>query len=476
MLEDWEAFIVGSAWGWRKANGTRRFSYVFVEVARKNGKSLLGAGIGLRLAFFDDEPGAEVYAAATKRDQAKIVWGDARHMVLASAELKQRITTLTGALVREDTASKFVPLGADADTLDGLNVHGAIVDELHKHRNRDVLDVLETASGARRQPLRVVITTAGIRGQGVWADEHDYATNVVRGLVPDDAAFVYIATLDEGDDPFDESTWIKGNPNLGVSVGIDELREQAARAKSLPSRLNAFLRLRLNVPTEQVDRFLPVELWDENAAEPRIEAGALGYAGLDLAETTDLSAFVAIFPDGDDLDVLARFWIPGDNIRERSLRDGVPYEDWVRDGYIVATPGRITDQDRIRADIEALAEDYRLADIGYDPWRATQLVVSLQGEGASMSPVRQGYVSLSAPTRDLERLVLERRLRHGGHPVLRWMLGNLAVEMDPAGNVKPSKRASTARIDGIVALVMALSRWTAAQAVPEPPVPQVYVW
>lgn len=460
-LEPWEDFIVGSLFGWKRADGTRRFRDAYVEVARKNGKTELASGIGLLLAFFDDEGGAEVYAAATKRDQAKIVWDEAARMVKASPGLRSRIKATVGSLFIEGTASKFAPLGADADTLDGLNVHGSLVDEVHAHRGRALWDVLGTASGARRQPVRFAITTAGYDRKSLCWELHTFGQSVVEGLAGPaaDATFVYIATLDDGDDPFDEANWPKANPNLDVSVKRDEMREQASRAQSMPGALNAFLRLRLNIWTDQANRWADMESWDACNAAPVFTVGAPRFGGLDLASTRDIAAFLLISPDGDYLDLKPYFWCPAEGIRQRSQRDGVPYDVWADQGLITATPGNVTDYDRIRSDIRDIADDLGLGPIGYDRWNASQLVTQLQEDGAELVPVGQGFQSLSSPMREVEKLMLGKRLRHGGNPVLRWMVANLQASQDPAGNLKPDREKSADKIDGFAALLDAVFVW-----------------
>lgn len=432
---------------------------MWVEVARKNGKSTLCGGVGLRLGFFDGEAGAEVYAAATKRDQAKIVWGDARRMVLASKALRSRVSVSVGSLFRESDASKFVPLGADADTLDGLNVSGAIVDEVHKHPDRDLLDVLETGTGARTQPLVWMITTAGLAGESVYNAEHDLAEKIVRGETANDSQFVYIATLDPGDDPFDPRVWIKANPNLGVSVREDVIAEDAERAKSSRAFLNSFLRLRMNVRTQQTTRSFDLVEWDRGALPLQIDAArAGGFGGLDLASTQDLTAFVGLYPAADGyLDVVAHFWTPEAGLVDRARKMHAPLEDWVADGWITATPGEVTDYEQVRADVLALAEDYPLREIGYDRWNATGIVAQLSGDGAHMVPIGQGFAGLSAATKELHRLLASGRIRHDGNPVLRWMAGNVSEKTDAAGNVKPDRASSAHKIDGIVALCMAVA-------------------
>ena len=471
-LEPWEEFIIGSLFGWKRADGTRRFRDAYVEVARKNGKTEIASGVGLLLAFFDNEGGAEVYAAATKRDQAKIVWDEAARMVKASAGLRARIKSTVGSLFIEGSASKFAPLGADADTLDGLNVHGALVDEVHAHRNRALWDVLGTASGARRQPVRFAITTAGYDRKSLCWELHTFGRAVLDGLEGPaaDATFIYIATLDDGDDPFDEANWPKANPNLDVSVKRDELREQASRAQAMPGALNSFLRLRMNVWTQQSSRWADMEAWDECNTPPVFAPEAPRFGGLDLASTRDIAAYVVISPAPDGyLDVRPFFWCPAEGIRQRSLRDGVPYDVWADAGLITATPGNVTDYDRIRSDIRDIADDLGSGPTGYDRWNASQLVTQLQEDGADLIPVGQGFQSLSSPMREAEKLIVGRKLRHGGNPVLRWMVGNVQASQDPAGNLKPDREKSADKIDGFAALLDAIFVWLRAEPVDNTP-------
>ena len=484
-LEPWQQFIVGSAFGWKRADGTRRFRQVYIEVAKKNGKTLLAAGIGVLLAFFDGEPGAEVYSIASKRDQAKLVWNDAKRMVKMNKALRARISDYALTLTDERSASFFRPLGRDSgDSEQGVNAHGYIIDELHVLEERDSIDNIETATSARRQPLGVKITTAGVRRESVWAEERADAVAVVEGRATDDSMLVLVYTLDEGDDPFDEAVWPKANPNLNVSVKLDALREQAETAKRSPGKLSAFLRFRVNIPQSVGTRALSIEEWDANGAEPVLGAGAGGYAGLDLASVKDLTALVVLFRsdrpeaavehgcivDGQPMsdacphywyDVLCRFWCPEEGIEDRSRRDGVPYADWVRDGFLTATPGNVTDYRFIRQEITDLAEEYIIGDIGFDRWNATQLVIELQDDGARATAIPQTHAGLGPAWRELEKVVLEHGMRHGGHPILRWMAGNVEVETDAQGNQKPSKRLSKERIDGMVALNMAMNRWLA---------------
>jgi len=463
ILEEWEKFVIGGAFGWKRADGTRRFRHVYLEVAKKNGKTLLAAGIAILLAFFDGEPGAQVYSIATKRDQAKLVWNDATQMVARSPSLAARITAYALNLTDPRTASFFRPLGRDSGEAEqGINAHAGIVDELHVIEDRDSIDNIETSMAARRQPMLVKITTAGKKGkESVWAAERADALAVVEGRATDDAMLVLIYTLDEGDDPFDEAVWPKANPNLDVSVDREFLRSQAARAARSPARLAGYLQLHMNVPTTISARALDLDEWDACAEEPVIPDGAIAYAGLDLASVSDLTAFLVVHRDADSmLNVECRFYCPAAGIERRTKADGVPYTDWVRDGYLVATPGNTTDYDFVREDVLARGSSLDLREIGYDRWNASQLVTDLADNGAVLVAISQTHAGLTAGWRELEKAILDRKIRHGGNPVLRWMAGNVEVESDAAGNQKPSKARSTEKIDGMVALTMAVGRLT----------------
>lgn len=465
-LMPWQAFIVGSIFGWKRADGTRRFRTAFVSVARKNGKSYLAGGIGLYLLDFDGEPGAEIYSAATKRDQSKIVWEAAAGMARRTPFLRSRIKIIDSRANMHvaETGSKFEALSAEADSLDGLNVHGAILDELHAHPTRKMVDVLETAVGARTQPLFFYITTAGVAGESIYTETYQRARRVVEGITEDDSTFVYIAEIDDEDDWRNPAVYIKSNPSLGVIVQLEELIAERDKAIDTPGRQNAFIRLRGgNKQTEQVNRWLDMATWDEGAVpvDPEALKGRRCFAGVDLSSTMDLSALVLVFPpdvDEERWQVLPFFWLPADNVRRRVERDRVPYDVWANKGYIDLTPGNIIDYAYIRQRFSELAEEYEIIEVAVDPWNATQFAVALQEEGATVVYVRQGYASLTAPTKELEKLVVGRKLAHGGHPVLRWNASNVAVAQDPAGNIKPDKAKSTERIDGIAALVTALSR------------------
>jgi len=463
ILAPWQAFVVGSLFGWKREDGRRRFRTAYNEVPRKNGKSTLSAGIGLRLAFFDREPGAEVYCAATKREQAKIVFDEAARMRKKTPALAKRISAFVGNLHVEATASKLQPLGADADSTDGLNIHGAVVDELHAHKTRAMVDVLETATSARTQPLVFYITTAGTDRNSVCWASHEYGVKVLEGIVEDDTLFVFIACADEGDDWRNPKTWAKANPNLGISVHLDDLKRKAARAREIPSEQNAFRRLHCNEWTESISVWIPDDVWmrgDKSVDETAL-AGRPCYAGLDLGQTQDINAFVLVFPDDDGAyDVVCRFWCPGDRIPERARKDRAPYDIWERQGLLIATGGNIADLDFIEWQILDLARKFDIKEIAFDRYMALQIITHLKDQlgEARVVDFGQGFVSMSAPTKELQRLALEGKLRHGGNPVLRWMNKNVSIRMDAAGNLKIDKAKSTEKVDGMVALAEALGR------------------
>ncbi len=467
-LEDWQEFIIWVVFGWLREDGTRRFRTSYEEVARKNGKSTIAAGVGLYLLAGDGEEGAEVYTAATKRDQARITHAEAIRMVKRSPSLRKRIRTFKDNLNIEGTASKMEPLGRDVDSMDGLNVHGGIIDELHAHKTRDLWDILETATGSRRQPLMFSITTAGFNRASICYQMNEYVKKILEGFsnemgFHDDSFFGIIFTLDEGDDWEDESVWIKSNPNLNISKKLDNMREKAHKAKGMPSALNAFLRLELNLWTQSETKWVPREHWD--ACGKGVDAtglrGSTVYGGLDLSSTTDISAFLLVIPPEsieDDYQVLCRFWCPDEAIHERTKRDRVPYEAWVRQGFMTATPGNVIDYDYILAQIDEDAQAYDLKEIAFDRWGSTKVIQEIEERELTCVQFGQGYASMSPPMKDLEKLILGHKINHGNNPVLNWMADNLVALQDPAGNIKPDKERSLERIDGMVALIMALSR------------------
>ena len=469
VLEPWQQFVLWVLFGWKKwidGQLVRRFNISYMEVARKNGKSTLAAGVGLYLMVADGEPGAEVYSAATKKDQARITHSEATRMVKSSPALKKRLTVFRDNIHIKDTASKFEPLGRDTDSMDGLNIHAAIIDELHAHKTRDMVDILETAQGARRQPLQFEITTAGFDRESICYQHHERTEKVLEQTVDEgeaDSWFGIIFTFDKDDDWEKPETWLKSNPNLGVSKKLEYMRDQAAKAKEMPSKLNSFLRLDMDVWTQSETKWIPLEHWMicGKAVDPVGLRGRTCYGGLDLSSTTDVSALVLVFPpqtEEDDYSVLCRFWIPEEAMHIRSHRDRVSYEAWVRQGHITATPGNVIDYDYILSQIDEDAQNYDLQEIAFDRWGATKIVQEIAEHGLTCVQFGQGFASMSPPMKELEKQILSHRLAHGNNPVLTWMADNLVAAMDPAGNIKPDKSKSIEKIDGMVALIMGLDR------------------
>lgn len=470
QLAPWQQFWQAVIFGWFTDAGTRRYRTWYESVGRKNGKSTKLAGIGLYLFLADKEPGAEVYTAATKLEQAKITHSEAEMMVQQSPGLRQLVSIRNNKLFIRGTQNKYVPLGADANTQDGLNVHGAIVDELHAHPTRALWDVLDTARGSRLNSLLYAITTAGFNQEGsICIEQQNYLIDILEGNIVDDSFGGVIYTLDPGDDWLDKSNWIKANPNLGISVYLDDLKNAAKKAAGVPAALVNFLTKRLNIWTQQADSWLSLDDWDTGKA-PIDETKLYGkrcYGGLDISSTTDLTAWVLVFPpqDGDkNWYVLARFFVPEDNIERREDKDRVPYSTWVRQGWITATPGNIVDQECIRQKILSDAAVFDIKEVAYDEWNAAKLATELMADHMTMVKIPQNFQMLTAPTKHLEGVVLSGIHQHGGNPVLRWCAGNVVLLRDTNDNYRPNKRKSRERIDGIVAEIMGLNR---ALALPE---------
>ncbi len=460
-LATFQEFIIGSLYGWKvRPGGVRRFVYAYVEIPRKQGKTTLSGGVGLMGIL--EESGAEVYSVATKEDQAKLSWKDGRTMIKRSQGLSE-LLTLRVKEIRFDAGDCFwKALGSDSESLDGLNPSVGIFDELHAWRDRNLWDVIDDAIGARAQPIIFQITTAGSDIRHICGEQRAHVCSILEGSKADDQYFGIIFTVDEGDDPHDPASWAKANPILGTGAKtIEYMEQQSARAKQIPGKFNAFVNKQLNIWTTQDVRWLSMDLWNANAGEPVTDAeiaGRQSIGGLDLAATTDICALVRLFPSEAGDILVPTFWLPEDSMRERVKRDRVPYDVWARQGLIRLTPGNVVDYARVRADVNQMHEVTPFLELAYDPWNATQLATELQSDGIPMVPYRQGYASMSPAAKEFEKGLLGRRYRHGGHPVLKWMAGNVAIETDAAENIKPSKAKSREKIDGIVATVMAVGR------------------
>lgn len=464
-LEPWQQFVLWNIFGWKNADGTRRFRYAYIEIARKNGKTALSAGIGLYMLFADGESRPEVYSAATVKDQAKICFSDAVEIVKAT-DLKNYLTPYRNSIVYELKGGTMKPLSSDYGTHDGLNPSCGIIDEFHAHKDSGMFDVIKSAFGARRQPLMFIITTAGFDKSGVCYAYRENVIKVLRGVNEDDSLFGIIYTLDDKSEWDDPTMWIKANPNLGVSLSAGYLADQVKDAKNRPEAVR-------NVMTKNVDLWVDAErtwilddVWLKciGTTAPADLKGCACWGGLDLSNVSDITAYVLLFHENDRFQLLPHFWIPEEKMLEKIRKENINYDKWAAEGYVTVTPGNVIDYDFVKADILRIVADYDLRTSAYDRWNSSQTIIDLQNEGMECNPFGQGYGSMSAPTKEFEKLVLIGKIEHFGNPVLRWMLASTLVKTDPAGNIKPDKEKSTQKIDGIVAAIMALGEWMTAQA------------
>lgn len=499
VLEPWQAFIVWNLFAWKREDhqgrhkhaggGVRRFNVGFIKVGRKNGKSTLGAAIGHKLFVADNEAGAEVYTLATKLKQAKIVHEEAKRMVKRSPGLNNLVTVLRDNLSIDATDSKYEPLASDADTLDGLNVSGCVLDEVHAHPDRGLWDVIETATGARRQPLMVAITTAGLSvdPESIYFELREYSIKVLEGLVDDDTWFAVLYELDgkeydaegqeisAGDDWTDESCWVKANPNLHVSVRLDDLRRKAKKAVLTPAAAQSFRVKHLDEEVEGANAWLPVGLWDANSGDvdwygpeglrPEIIErwrGRDAWAAADLSSVSDLTGLVLAIPDDDGfVDLVPFCWCPRDNAIGRQRDRRVPYLTWAEHRLLELTEGDSVDYDRIRAVLRMVRDDWGLEirEVTADPHNARYVLTKLAEEDDfEVTEHRQGFLSMNSPIKTTEKLLLDKRIRHGGHLPTAWCVSNVVVVQDAAGNQKFAKDKCREKIDLAVATVMAVGR------------------
>ena len=462
ILEGWQRDIVRNLFGTiDPRTGLRRYRRAYIEVPRGNGKSTWAAGLALYLLLADNEQAAEIFSAAADREQAKIVFDTAKSMVEDAPALRKLVKVYRHSMVVESTRSVYRVLSAEAYSKHGLNPSGIIFDELHAQADRELYDVLNTAMGKRAQPLMIMITTAGYDRNSICWQQHEYARQVAAGIIDDPTYLPAIFAADTEDDWTDPVIWEKANPNWGVSVQPTFIEQEFQTALASPAYQNTFRRLYLNQWTQQESRWLDMAAWDACGGTLPDLTGRPCYAGLDLATTTDIAAMVLAFPPtmpNEPTWLMPFFWIPEENMHERERRDRVPYSAWVRDGLVTATPGNVIDYAWIRAQVAKLATQFEIREIAIDPWNSTQLSVQLQDDGLTVVEMRQGFASMSGPSKEFMRLALAGELGHGENAVLRWMADNVSVKQDPAGNIKPDKSKSTNRIDGIVAAVMAIGR------------------
>lgn len=471
--DPWQvAYIIAPVFGWVRFDKdadrwVRIITTLYADLPRKNGKSTISGGVGIYLTAADGEPGAQVVAAATTERQAGFVFAPVKQLAQSSPALKGHIRAYQKKVVHPSSGSYFEVVSNVADAQHGANIHGAIIDELHIHKDPELVETLETGTGSRRQPLVVIITTADSgKKETVYDRKRTRIEQLARGTIKDPTTYGVVWSAEPDDDPHDEATWKKANPGYGVSPTRAYLQRASNEAKQSPADLAKFLRLHLGIRTKQETKYLELPVWDRNASivdDQKLE-GAVAFGGLDLASTADLCALAWDFPDGNGgHDVLWRLWAPEGAVESLDKRTAGAATTWVRNGLLTLTPGDVADYDYIRAQINADRETFDVREIAYDPWNATQLVNDLMGDNAPMVTFRQGFASMSGPTKELLRVLMQGTAdkplyRHGGNPAIRWQVDNFAVEMDAAGNVKPSKKHAGDKIDGVVAGIMALAR------------------
>ncbi|WP_175981344.1 terminase TerL endonuclease subunit [Burkholderia sp. BCC1630] len=460
-LEPWQAFILTTVFGWLHVDsGLRRFRRAYEEVARKNAKSTKSSGIALYLFAADGEPGAEVYSAATTRDQAKIVFDDARAMALREPDMCAAlgVEILQHQLLTDD-GSKFLPLSAEGSTLDGLNVHGGVIDELHAHKTRAVFDVIDSGTGARDQSLLWLITTAGSDLTGICYEQRTHVTKILEGVFVDETFFGIIFTLDDGDDWSDPSVWIKANPNLGVSVFVDDMEMACRKAQSMPSAVNNFLTKRLNVWVNADSAWMDMRAWERCAdRDMRLDdfVGERCWIGMDLAEKTDFAALVLVFERAGTFYVFPRFYL-----NEYAVENGSnsQYSGWERAGHIIVNEGNATDFDLIADDIRRFCGMFDVQEIPFDPAMSRYFATQLVKEGLPLVEIRQAPIFFTQPIIQTENLVLEGKLRFDGNPAMTWMVSNVVVTTSRYNGLKhPTKERPENKIDGPVAMFLALGR------------------
>ena len=466
QLLDWQEQIIRDLFGILKPNGYRQFNTAYVEIPKKNGKSELAAAIALLLCCGDGEERAEVYGCAADRQQASIVFEVAADMVRMCPALSKRVKILASQkrIIYNPTNSFYQVLSAEAYSKHGFNIHGVVFDELHTQPNRKLFDVMTKGSGdARMQPLYFLITTAGTDTHSICYETHQKALDILEGRKIDPTFYPVIYGAADNEDWTDPKVWKKANPSLGETIGMDKVIAACESARQNPGEENAFRQLRLNQWVKQAVRWMPMEKWDACASlinEDDLE-GRVCYGGLDLSSTTDITAFVLVFPPTNEDDryiLLPYFWVPEDTLDLRVRRDHVPYDVWERQGFLMTTEGNVVHYGFIEKYIEQLGEKFNIREIAFDRWGAIQMVQNLEGMGFTVVPFGQGFKDMSPPTKELMKLVLEKKVAHGGHPVLRWMMDNIYIRTDPAGNIKADKEKSTEKIDGAIAAIMGLDR------------------
>lgn len=469
--DPWQvAYILAPIFGWvmwdsDSSTYVRIIRKFYVDVPRKNGKSTLLGGIAIYMLAADGEPGAQIVTAATSERQAGFVFNPIKTLADKSPALKKHVKTVTKKVIHPKSGSYIEVVSSVADAQHGANIHFGCVDELHVHKTPDLVETIETGTGSRRQPLIGIITTADAGKQNtIYARKRDYVEQLARGALKDPSTYGVVWAADAQDDPFAEATWRKANPGYGISPTRSYMKSASAEAQQSPADLAKFQRLHLGLRTKQETKYLDLSVWDRNMSmvhEPNLK-GREAFGGLDLASTSDLCALAWVFPGTVGLDVIWRLWSPEANLPNLDKRTAGMASVWVREGFLTLTPGNVADYDFIRAQINRDRETFLVKGLAYDPWNSSQLVNDLVFDGAPMVKTRQGLVTLSAPTKELQKLLLEGTIerpmfRHGDNPAVRWQVDNFAVAMDASGNVKPDKGNAADKIDAIAAVINALS-------------------
>lgn len=466
------AYILAPVFGWVRQNDdghwVRVTSTLYVDVPRKNGKSTLAGGLAVYLTGADDEPGAQVVAAASTKDQAGYVFSPIKTLVEKSPALRGRFRPLTGKILHPKSGSEFKVISSAADAQHGANLHGGIIDELHIHKTPDLVETLETGTGSREQPLIVFITTADAGKPGtIYARKRKYVEQLERGLFKDPTTFGVIFAIPQDADPLDPRNWAKANPGFPISPTRAYLEKAANKARNSPAEMAAFKRLHTGQRTKQTTAYIDLKEWDRNAGARLYTANLIdrpAFGGLDLGSVSDLTALCWLFPmeDVQGYEAIWRFWTPEENLEALDKRTAGNATVWAQQGWLTLTPGNVTDYDYIKDQILEDMDTFDVVSIGLDMWNATHLANQLLDEDVPLVEVRQGYKTMSPAMKEIKRLTMlgkrgDERLRHGSNPVMRWMIDNLAVGVDPAGNIKPDKAHSGDKIDGVSALANAVS-------------------
>ena len=461
VLEPWQIFILTTVFGWIDGSGYRRYKVTYKEIPRKNAKSTISSGVGLYMLTADGEGGAEVYSAATTKDQAKIVWQDAKGMAQKSKGLQNRFgVRISAHSVYTDDGSLFKALARDqGGNLDGLNVHCGIIDELHAHKTREVVDVIETATGARRQPLLWQITTAGFNLSGICFETRTYTTKVLEGQITDHQHFGIIYTIDADDDWAAPSSWQKANPNWGVSVTVEDIARKGTKAVKVAQARGNFKTKHLNVWVNANEAWMDMQKWEAGTdLSLRLEdfKAEECVAAVDLATKVDVAALVLLFQRGTQFYLFPFFWLPE---AAAEGEENAHYAGWAAEGHLTLTPGNVTDQNYIQDRVRAIASAHQLRCLAYDNWQAVKFATELADEGMPVSEFPMQVRTMSEPMKELHALVLSGRLTHAGNPVMNWMMSNVVARTDAKENIFPAKDNSRNKIDGPVAAIMAMGEW-----------------